>query len=91
MRILVGMELQAKIKKAAGKNKKHRNAPWRSCADIRDQLVQETLRYTDVLPSSRYPDALRVTLPGRRIVKAALRRPVELRRAVILMVAPVVV
>lgn len=53
--------------------------------------MQLTALNTEVLPSSRNPEALRVTRPGRKIVKVALRRPVELRLAVRTNVAPVVV
>lgn len=53
--------------------------------------MQETRLKTEILPSSRKPDAVRVTFPGRRIAKVAVRRPVELRLAVKIIVAPVVV
>jgi hypothetical protein len=53
--------------------------------------VQDTPLFTVTTPSSSTPEDLRVALPGRLIVNVAVRRPVELRLAVRVMVAPVVV
>ncbi|HQA08288.1 MAG TPA: hypothetical protein PKW25_09460 [Syntrophomonadaceae bacterium] len=49
--------------------------------------MQDTDLFMVIAPSSSTPEELRVALPERLIVKVAVRRPVELRRAVRVIVA----